>query len=169
MIDNLLIFLLAFVYANFVEVLAHAFFLHKLGKKKGSIFAFHWHTHHKTCRTNDMMDPIYSSTWFSKDRLFEVVAILILLGVHAVLFWFVPAAIAGMTVYLLLYYNIHKICHVYPGLAKKWFKGHYYHHMGTNQDSNWGTPMPLADFIIGTSYLNKKNKNANRDKKTKSR
>lgn len=157
MVEGLLLFIFGFIYANFVEVFAHAFFLHKLGKKKNSIFAFHWHVHHKACRLNNMMDEEYKQPWFYKNRLFEVVALAALLILHIGIFWYVPMALAGMTVYLMLYYNVHRICHIYPEFAKKWFKGHYYHHMGKNQDSNWGTPIPLADFIIGTSYLNRKN------------
>jgi hypothetical protein len=157
MIAGLLI-VLGFVYANFIEVIAHRFFLHGLGKKKNSIFAFHWHTHHRACRQNDMIDEEYSQPWYSKNRLFEVVALTILMTVNAFLFWSFPFFLIGVGIYLVAYYNIHKFCHVYPGLAKKWFKGHYFHHMGKNQDLNWGTPIPLADFIMGTSYLNKKNK-----------
>jgi hypothetical protein len=148
-----LLFILGFIYSNFIEVIAHRFFLHGLGKKKKSIFAFHWHTHHRTSRLNNMIDPEYAQSWFSKNRLFEVAALAILMSVNTLIFWKLPFFLIGILTYLVAYYNIHKYCHVYPEFAKKWFKGHYYHHMGKNQDLNWGTPIPLADWVMGTIPL----------------
>ncbi len=166
--SSIFLFILGFIYANFIEVFAHSFVLHKLGKKKNSIFSFHWKRHHQVSRINSMVDFDYKNSWYSKERIPEVFSLMLLIAIHVPLYFFAPTALIGMTVYLIVYYNIHKFCHLNSTNAKKWFKGHYLHHMGSNQDMNWGTIMPLADFVIGTSYLNKKNKNENRDKKAKS-
>jgi sterol desaturase/sphingolipid hydroxylase (fatty acid hydroxylase superfamily) len=155
---HLLLFLFGFMYANFIEVFVHWFFLHKLGKKKSSIFSFHWKRHHRISRQKNMIDEDYRKPFYTKERYMEVLSLIILLSCHIPFLFVIPAAFVGMGTYLLAYYFIHKYCHYNTENAKKWFKGHYLHHMGKNQDSNWGTILPFADWILGTSYLNKRNK-----------
>jgi len=153
-------FIVGLLYANFIEVFAHKYFLHDLGKKKIFFLSIHWHRHHQLSRKNNMVDPDFSLPFYSKQRLPEVLSIFALLAFHIPLLWIswisIPA-FAGIVLYFVAYYNIHNFCHQNPTNSKKWFTGHYFHHMGSNQDSNWGI-IPLVDFIIGTSYLNRRKK-----------
>ena len=45
---------------------------------------------------------------------------------------------------------IHRRCHVDVEWGKRNFPWHYDHHMGKNQDANWGVTNPLWDHILKT-------------------
>lgn len=149
------LFFLGLLYANFLEVFAHKYFLHALGKKKVFFLSIHWNRHHRLAKETDMMDPDYALPFYSKQRLPEVISIIILIASHFPLYLLSPTAFLGLAFYFVAYYNIHNFCHLNPTNSKKWFTAHYHHHMGSNQDSNWGI-IPILDFVMGTSYLNKK-------------
>ena len=48
------------------------------------------------------------------------------------------------------YYLIHKKSHLDPKWAKKNVPWHYDHHMGKNQDANWGVTTDWVDRVAGT-------------------
>ena len=50
--------------ANGTEWAMHKYVLHGLGKRKSSLWSFHWHEHHRSCRRNEHKDPGYSRSVF---------------------------------------------------------------------------------------------------------
>ena len=48
------------------------------------------------------------------------------------------------------YYFVHKQAHLDPEWAKKHVPWHYDHHMGKNQDANWGVTTDWVDRLMGT-------------------
>src|SRR3954468_174287 len=50
---------LGLLHANAVEWLTHKYVLHGLGRRKGSMFRFHWAQHHRIARKNAMYDKSY--------------------------------------------------------------------------------------------------------------
>ena len=51
---------IALVFANASEWLLHKHVLHKRGRDKKSVWAFHWYEHHGNSRRNEMADPTYA-------------------------------------------------------------------------------------------------------------
>ena len=141
--------LAAFVYSSFLEWFLHRFVLHWLGKKSKNIFSFHWSQHHKTARKNGFKDKAYedwdSSAWK------EIGSLLALVLLHSPL-WLI--GLGEMFVFLCLhsitYFWIHRKCHMRPEWCKRWFPWHYKHHLGRNQDSNYGVTNPLFDYVFKT-------------------
>ena len=137
--------------ANATEWVVHKHILHKLGRNKKSIWAFHWHEHHGNSRRNEMHDETYER--------FPI-------GLHAQGKELLALAAAGMATLPLApiapfytatilycigeYYVKHRRSHEDPEWAKKHLPWHYDHHMGPNQESNWGVVRPWMDHIMGT-------------------
>ncbi len=142
---------LGLLYANAGEWLIHKYVLHGIGKKKGSFFSFHWGEHHRACRKHDFYDPDYRRTMFGQHaqgkEAFGVAGLMLL---HVPLFtvapWFTATVWYSGANYLLK----HRKAHLDPAWAKQHLKHHYDHHMGTNQDANWGVTRPWFDQWLGT-------------------
>jgi hypothetical protein len=49
-------FALGLLLANLLEWIVHKYFLHNLGKKRASLFSFHWGVHHREARKNGFLD-----------------------------------------------------------------------------------------------------------------
>jgi len=154
---------LAILYVNMIEWAVHKYILHGLGKKKGSIWAFHWHDHHKICRKNENLDLTYLSRgrhvmkaqtpWWkwrwnsvSKERL----GLFLLWIVHIPVVFYAPLAFLALSHATLNYYRVHRKAHLDVEWAKKHVPWHYDHHMGVNQDANWCITKPWFDYIMGT-------------------
>ena len=137
--------------ANATEWIIHKHVLHGLGKRRESIWAFHWHDHHSSTRRNGGVDESYQSFprgWNSRTK--ELVAMvaggLPVLALFPVAPFFVgTAAYAGWN-----YYRKHKRAHVDPEWAKAHLPWHYDHHMGPVQDANWCVTKPWFDDLMGT-------------------
>jgi len=128
--------------ASLLEWIVHKHILHELGKKKVSIFSFHWGVHHANARRNGFLD-----TGVSSREVFGIFALCAL----AVPIWFIlPFMYYTMFVHAMIYLVIHNVAHRYPTLAKRFLPWHYDHHMGKNQNTNWCVVHPLADYILGT-------------------
>ena len=132
--------------ASFLEWTVHKHILHELGKKKVSIFSFHWGVHHATARKNNFVDSKISS------REFFGILGLCVLGLP--ISFLLPFTYYVMLLHAGLYLVLHNIAHKYPAFAKKYMPWHYDHHMGKNQNTNWCVVHPLADFIMGTRKKN---------------
>ena len=139
------------LYANAVEWAVHRYVLHGLGKRKGSLWSFHWHEHHRNSRRYDMRDPGYETPlldWNGHGK--EVAGIALLMVVHAPL-WFVSRSFTAAVLFSgVNYLHRHKKCHLDPEWAKKHMRSHYDHHMGKDQDANWCVSYPWFDWIMGT-------------------
>jgi len=48
------------------------------------------------------------------------------------------------------YFKIHKKSHLDVGWCKDHLPWHYDHHMGKNQDANWGVTTDWIDRLLGT-------------------
>ena len=128
----------------------HKYVLHGLGKKKRSAWSSHWHQHHKVCRKNNNCDTEYLKGFLSGSNRKEVFGLGGLSIIHA------PLAFVDATFYLVLiacsirYYLIHKRAHLDVEWCKEKLPWHYDHHMGKNQDANWGVTTDWVDRLMGT-------------------
>ena len=151
--------ILGLVAASFLEWTVHKHILHELGKKKVSIFSFHWGVHHAKCRRNRFHDEEISAR--------EIFGVFSLCALVSPLWLLLPFMYYAMFAHAMTYLVVHNLFHRYPKLAKKYLPWHYDHHMGKNQNTNWCVVHPLADFILGTrnKYEYKSKPNATRSSK----
>lgn len=142
---------LGVLYANAVEWVIHKYVLHGLGKKKDSLWAFHWHEHHKNSRKNGMSDPAYEHPfWDWSSRGKETAGIGLLMAIHAPLWPVAPAFTAGVWLSAVNYVYRHQRAHADVEWGKRHMRWHYDHHMGRNQDANWCVSYPWFDWVMGT-------------------
>lgn len=137
--------------ANASEWLIHKHVLHRLGRKKGSFWSFHWHEHHAASRKNDHLDPAYHRPlheWNPQSK-----EVLLLLGGAALVAPLLPIApfFTGTVWYSAWnYYRVHKKAHLDPGWAREHLTWHYDHHMGPQPHANWCVTKPWFDELMGT-------------------
>lgn len=142
---------LALLYANATEWLAHRYILHGIGKQKTSMWNFHWGEHHRNCRRHDHMDPAYERSvfgWHSQGK--EALGISLMLLAHLPLIEFAPVFVATLVYTSADYMYKHRRAHRDPNWAREHLTWHYDHHMGKNQDANWGVTRPWFDLLLGT-------------------
>lgn len=142
---------LALVTANGIEWVVHKHVLHGLGRNKASFWSFHWHEHHREARQNDHVDRFYERSVFgwhaqTKEAVALVGAGLAFLPLAPV----APVFVATLWGYGIFYHQVHKRSHTDPDWARRWVPWHYDHHMGPNQDANWGVVLPWWDHVLGT-------------------
>lgn len=132
---------------NLTEWLFHKYVLHGLGSNKKSIWASHWHSHHKIARKNNMVDHSYDEPVMFTSETFAL-----MLGglVLAPLLPYFPFFVTTMWVSGATYYIVHRKAHLDPLWAKKYLRHHYDHHMIGNQSHNWNVTLPIWDYILGT-------------------
>ena len=68
----------------------------------------------------------------------------------APLAWIAPGFWAGAMGYGLLYHYVHRRSHLDPAWALRWVPWHVEHHLGRNQDKNFGVVTDLVDRLVGT-------------------
>jgi len=142
--------ILSFIIGSFVEWFAHRYVLHNF--KFPSLSKYHFGRHHRNARQNNFIDNDYldspPKTWAS--GLHEVV------GIGLILVAVLPFLLISVWLWIFLcvhafgYYYLHRKSHLNPEWAKKWLPWHWRHHMGKNQNTNWGVTNPLFDYIFGT-------------------
>ncbi len=137
----LFLFCLGILYANIVEYVTHRYLFHGLGKKGGSIFAFHIRGHHLTARVNDFYDHKVSKN--------EAVGLPFLLLIHLPVYFWSPAFFCALVLYAAAFIVLHNLMHRNPQLTKKYFPWHWNHHM-KNQNKSWGVVLPIMDLVTGT-------------------
>ena len=142
---------LGLLYSNAAEWWIHKNILHGVGKKKSSIWHFHWGEHHKNSRQSDCCDgqnaePFF--TWNGPKK--ETLSILGLMALHVPLFSVAPWFTATVWYSSLNYLYKHQKSHADADWCRKHMKHHYDHHMGRNQDANWCVTQPWFDHIMGT-------------------
>ncbi len=138
------------VYTQILEWVLHKYVLHGLGKKKKSRFASHWHTHHRASRKNDHFDEDYLKNIFHESSRQEIIGLISLGALHAPLFFVVPVFYITLVICSARYYLIHKKSHLDPEWCKKNLPWHYDHHMGKNQDANWGVTTDWIDKVFNS-------------------
>lgn len=144
------LFLLAFVYANLLEWVIHKYLFHGLGKNKKSLFSSHWNIHHKLCRKNDNADATYNEFPPNPTVKQELTSLFVLVLLHIPLLFFSPFFFGSLVYFTARYFYIHRRCHTDVEWGKRNFPWHYDHHMGKDQDANWGVTNPLWDHIFRT-------------------
>ena len=144
-------FALGLLLASMMEWVVHKYFLHNLGKKKASLFSFHWGVHHREARKNKFLDP--------KVPAREIFGVFMLCLISSPIILVSPTAYTAMFIHAIVYLIVHKHAHRNPDWCYKHLRWHYDHHMGKDQDKNWCVVHPLADYILGTrrkyEYRNK--------------
>ena len=134
---HLITIVLAYLYATLAEWVLHKYVLHGLGKNKNSWFNFHWHYHHKSCRKNNYLDENYNKILSLPVRR-EILGLYALLVIHLPIYFVLP------------YFYVHQKSHLNPDWAKKHIPWHHEHHMGKDQDVNWGVTTDIWDTILNT-------------------
>ena len=141
---------LGFVIGSLVEWLAHRYVLHNFTIKFFS--HSHFGIHHRNSRKNNCLDKDYLKfppTKYSSG-LAEVVMLTLLAILVTPLASFSFPMWVGIEGHIMLYYYMHRKFHLDPKWGKKWMKCHWDHHMGPNQNTNWGVTNPLFDYVFGT-------------------
>lgn len=142
---------LGLLYANAGEWFIHKYVLHGLGKKKGSMWSFHWSEHHRASRKHGFADRDYERSLFGVHaQSKELIAVAALMLAHAPLWGPAPWFTATVWYAALNYLRKHKKAHLDPAWAKRHLKHHYDHHMGLDQDQNWCVTRPWFDHVMGT-------------------
>lgn len=141
------------LYSNASEWLVHKYILHGLGRRKDSLWSFHWHEHHRNARQNDMVDkgylrPLGQWEWNAQTK--EALALLASALAHAPLFPIFPFFTATVWYSQLHYYRVHKRAHLDPQWAEEHLPWHADHHLGPDQDANWCVTRPWFDLLMGT-------------------
>ena len=142
---------LGLLWANALEWLLHRYVLHGLGRSKKNFWSFHWWDHHNQCRRRRFRDPGYQQplwVWSSKSK--ELLGLQGLNLIHLPLLFYAPALFLTLLYSNLNYYRVHKRAHLDPEWAKRHVPWHYDHHMGRNQDLNWGVTRDWWDRLLGT-------------------
>jgi hypothetical protein len=142
---------LGLAYSNVGEWLIHKYMLHGLGRRKSSMWSYHWHEHHKHARKREHLDPDYERSvfaWNAQGK--EALGLAAIAILHAPFFPVAPFFVATVELSALRYYYVHKRAHQDAGWAREHLPWHYDHHMGPNQDANWCVSWPWFDWVMGT-------------------
>ena len=141
MLYDIALFLLGLFYGNLLEYFIHRYVFHKLGKKKGSIFAYHLRGHHVLSKKQGFVDLTESKI--------ESIGLLLLIIIHVPLFFVNFPIWLGVTLYALAFKFIHGWQHKNPVITKKFMKWHWDHHM-KNPNENYGVVATWSDYLFGT-------------------
>jgi sterol desaturase/sphingolipid hydroxylase (fatty acid hydroxylase superfamily) len=147
---HLLCIPLAIIYAHILEWVLHKYVLHGLGKNKKSKWASHWHTHHRSSRQNNNYDADYSKGFFHYGVRGEILGLLALGILHIPTILISPLFYYTLIICAIRYFKIHKKSHLDIKWCKKYLPWHYDHHMGKNQDANWGVTNEWVDKLLST-------------------
>lgn len=139
------------VYANAGEWVIHKYLLHGAGKRRESVWSFHFHEHHRASRRNAMIDADYERPLVGRHAQGkEALGLIGLCAVHAPLFPVAPFFTSAVWFSAGMYYRRHRRAHQEPSWAREHLPWHYDHHMGPNQDANWCVTWPWFDHVMGT-------------------
>ena len=143
--------IIAWLYGHIVEYMVHKHVLHNREKFK-KYFKRHFGAHHRISRKNEMYDENYLQ-FFKSDSAFELVGLGLLLSSHSLLLLYFPWAYFTLVLSAILYYFAHRKAHINVSWGKQWLPWHAAHHMGRDQNINWGVRLPIIDMIVGTHKL----------------
>jgi sterol desaturase/sphingolipid hydroxylase (fatty acid hydroxylase superfamily) len=142
---------LAFATSTAFEWWAHRYVLHAHGKKKTSFWAFHFHEHHGASRRHAMIDEDYHRSPFQWNAQGKEVAALVAIAVPVAALMPIAPFWSLTSLYCIQrYYRVHKRAHLDPDWAREHLPWHYDHHMGADQDCNWGVTSDWFDRLVGT-------------------
>lgn len=146
---------LGLLHANLTEALFHKYVLHGLGKRPGSFWAFHWHEHHRAARKNGYRDDHYQTRpligWHPQTK--EKLAIALGVAIHLPLLPLAPFFVGTLAYCGVHFYRVHRRSHLDPDWARVELPWHYDHHMGPDQNCNWGIVRPWFDQLTGSRVV----------------
>jgi len=137
-------------YAQIMEWLLHKYVLHNLGKKKNSKWSSHWHVHHRTSRKNKNIDKDYEKSFLDPAHRSEVAGLFFILLFHLPILFYLPLFYCTLVFCSIHYFVIHRKSHLNTEWCKKNLPWHYDHHMGKNQNANWGVTTDWVDRLMKT-------------------
>lgn len=147
---------LALITSAAFEWWAHKHVLHGRGKCKGNFWAFHFHEHHSASRRHGMLDEDYlRSPWQWNAQGKELCALAALALPVAAAFPIAPFWSITSLFCLLRYYVVHRRAHLDPDWAREHLPWHYDHHLGPDQDCNWGVTAEWFDRWMRTRVVYK--------------
>ena len=138
---------IAWVYSHVLEYCLHRWWLHN--RKRKHWFKDHFGNHHKIARKNQMYDPrSYTGIDPRGDR--EVKGLILLALAHSpIAIWF-PYAYLVLAYSAISYFLVHRKAHQDFRWARENVPWHYDHHMGPDQNLNWGVRRSWVDTLVGT-------------------
>jgi hypothetical protein len=139
---------IAWLYGHVIEYILHKHVLHN-HKKFKKIFKRHFGAHHKISRKNEMYDENYLK-YFKSESAFELLGLGFLLVSHSLLILYLPWAYFTLVASAISYYFVHRKAHIDVEWGREWLPWHAAHHMGKDQNLNWGVRLPIIDVIAGT-------------------
>jgi sterol desaturase/sphingolipid hydroxylase (fatty acid hydroxylase superfamily) len=146
--EHIIAFGIGIVYGHVVEYTAHKHLLHRY-RKRNEPFSFHFAKHHGESRRNLMVDNV-SITNFNPMKNRDLLMVLIVLVLNLPFLFYFPAFYAACVFSAIQYYYLHRKAHHDISWGKLNLPWHYDHHMGPNQDVNWGVRSDILDRILGT-------------------
>ncbi len=142
--------LIAWVYGHMIEYCLHRFVLHNPKMLSGKPFKRHFAGHHGTVRKDGMLDGSYSGLKKYTPFDFETAFLTFLALIHIPVAIYSPAAYAVLAWSAFAYFIVHAATHLFPGTLSKVFPWHTWHHLGKNQNVNYGVRLPIIDMLVGT-------------------
>jgi hypothetical protein len=142
---------LGLAYANAGEWLLHKYVLHRLGRRRGSFYSYHWHEHHRQVRQHGLLDPTYARSpfgWHAHGK--EALSLAGLALLHLPLAGAAPLFTATVLYGIVDYYRKHRRAHLDPAWARARLPWHVDHHLGPNPEANYCVTRPWFDFVMGT-------------------
>jgi hypothetical protein len=137
--------LAAWFYSHILEWLVHKHILHN--RKLKTPFKNHFARHHRISRKNHMVDlPKNKNSTLDFEKKYLLYGSFL----HLPLAFFFIYAYLTLLVCACSYYYIHQKAHGDIFWARKNVPWHYEHHLGLDQNSNWGVRLPMIDIITGT-------------------
>jgi sterol desaturase/sphingolipid hydroxylase (fatty acid hydroxylase superfamily) len=139
------------VYGHFFEYAVHRWVLHGPMRKKGRLLSFHFTQHHKNAKQNRFEDSSYDKP-FERGNCAnkELISLGLVAALHVPLVFYLPWLFAMSTCSLVSYYYHHYKSHTNPKWGKSKLPWHYDHHMGRNQNLNFGVRSSFFDKMLGT-------------------
>ena len=142
------------IYGYIMEYVFHRWIFHsnRLGKNKNSIFSFHFREHHRKSRIGKMRDKTYDKitiTGCSSSKK-EIIGLMFVNVIHFPIIFIFPFAYLSMMLNSVHYFYMHRKSHVDIEWSKKNMPWHYDHHLGIDQDSNYGIRSDIIDRLLFT-------------------
>jgi len=141
---------LAWAYSHVLEYCLHRWLLHNRHRKKW--FKTHFGDHHKIARKNMMLDSkAHQAIEIQGDP--EIKGLIGLGILHLPVVYFYPFAYVVLLSSAVTYFLVHRRAHQDFRWARENLPWHYDHHMGKDQNMNWGVRLPWVDWIMRTRVL----------------
>ena len=138
---------IAWAYSHVLEYCLHRWLLHN--RKRRQWFRNHFGDHHRIARKNMMVDSkSHIAIQIAGDP--EIKGLIVLGLMHAPIAILWPYAYGVLVFSCISYFVVHRRAHQDFRWGRENLPWHYDHHMGKDQNKNWGVRLPWVDWIAGT-------------------